>query len=679
MPTQAQAIEIIKRNYRAYVRRKRSCEALPADVTRLPDNFLVSRLQRLDFFCRTQAGAVTLAAGLQRGNYQLLEFYLQKGIDPRPMLYDAYFIRKSISQNILELASEVKNTVDELSRMSVPGNHVRIFSLLSPEAQVYLLPFLKRLYPLHDEEIFLLTEKFADVPLGERFFATVDLNDYYRLGSLKMIIRRALNQIAAREQVALHMTIWKHKNLLSMPDVPFAAALKKIAESVNRIKHDLFTFILPMHEVENTLTLVYHELLAIHPFLQRIEWNSSIYFQVMYANVGISTHVKSPNSHSVAQIIVSPGVLEICHEIIYGKNNHVGRLTGFGIFDPHCIMEATRAHNRIINIYSSHIKFAMEAHGSRAGSSSLRIHDINHWIRMNATPVPIRNGIIEWARMLEAETGMVLSRLGYSFYDMDITGYEGIRNDSSYTTSICFNMIKLARFYHRIIRGFNDLRPQLLDYHLLLFYGMLKNPLWMNRTFSHCAETHPQMHLDVFLHKFNEAFGINEVRQKEIRNNYRSDLSITHNVFHSILWDRLVGDKISLPVINILFMHMLPQINILKWQRNKGLQIRFDTLSFMARDITDDLVIRLISAILANVNAQQKNLIVKGITQLVETHEVASTVESAFLMALKKLLPVVRNPYVDFLKMLGMFQLKKNPPIAAVSAPASSVTRRNQT
>jgi hypothetical protein len=659
--TDAQAVDKIEKAYRAYLKRKATLVAVPSQYPPVAGNFLRSRLQEEDKFYKSLAGSAAFIATLHKGNYRLLEYYLQHGKDISPFLYDAFFCKNSISVDMLDAVSDVKHVADELTRSAVPGNKVRVFPLVtatekfSDASLEHLIPFLKKVYPLQDEEIPLLEQRFAGIPNGERFFATVDLDDYFLLCALKIVLQRMFRQISDRNQDAMHGTIYKYKNLLSMPELPAAPLFTKIANSVTRLKVDLFTFTIPMHEMEAMLLDAYNQLVSTYPFLQKINWKTSIYLQIIYANVALCAHIPSPNQRGVAQVVLPPKVMEICHEIVYGKNNHVGRLTGFGIFTPKCIVEATHSHHRIINIYSKHVKFIATAHESVVGPASLRLHDLNHWVRMYAMPEPIRSGLVSWSRMLEATTGIECGKLSYALNDMDMSGYENMHINNNARRSLNVNIFKIKHYYSGIIHGYRDLRRQLLDYHLILVYGMIKDPNWMKQTFAHCSNDNPQAYLTVFLQHLSEAFKLSPIDHAEIILSYRANYSITENVFHYYIWDAIIKDKVSLQLIEIMSHHILPAVNIFKWQRNNGLAIQAGNLTFMARDITDDLALQLIEIILNSASRAVKASLVASIENVIDHCELKTTNEIKFAIALKKLLPAPTG-CMKFLTALGVFK-----------------------
>jgi hypothetical protein len=367
--------------------------------------------------------------------------------------------------------------------------------------------------------------------------------------------------------------------------------------------------------------------------------------------------------------------MEICHLLVYSKNNLVNRLTGFGIFSPKCFSSATQAHSRIINAYSKRVNFVHLAHNSLAGPWSMRIHDIEHWVRMNAIPVELRTGIIEWTYMLTRVTGFSLAKLSYTLYDMDCVAFEYVHATNPIKTNLILNIQKLIAYYTSIIKGYNDLRVQFLDYHLVLIYELLKNPDWMTRAFAHCKSSNPSKYLDYFLIKLSEPFGLETIHYEDIRDLFHPNKSTTDNIFYHLIWEANLKNKLSTIFIRIFNECELPLTNLYQWQRNNGLKIKMGQLDFFVREITDVHAVQLLNILLTSTDSNFNAKLNNTIRDIINHYDIKTTTEHQLITQLGNLVSIPKTIYRSIKSSLSLFKRSTAPLINQQST--TSVSLRN--
>jgi len=587
--------------YRQYLQKKRTQFRLPESLYRAREHsttgaiytFLVSKLNADDGLHVSVAGKKSLMASLNAGNYALLEFYLQQGIDPRGFICDAYFRGKGVDQASLDLLDAIgdsKAAADELTDTAAPGKKIRCFPILdnagrfTRPARDYLLPYLRHAYPFINEDELVLQNKINAIPKAEHFFTTVDINDTLQLAALKMVIENCFTLMKRNMLLTLYHTISTATDLFTAETNPYNRQLKSVLDKIKVTRRDHYSYdiYLQLTDIGKLLDNVYYQLLHQHPFLKNHTINSNFHLQLIYSSQPLVFPIASPNKKTIAQVLMPGSVMDICHEIAYGAKNKVSRFIGYGKFNASDIAAFTQLKGRLINAQGGHVAGLTKAHNAMCRPWTLRFHDVLHWHRMSSVPEGIRTGVISWAKMLEKETGFALSKLSYAFYDMDFSGYERYRVDNIIRTSIAENISILINYYGLVTNS--DVKYNLLGYHLIITFEILRDPSWMNRVFSHCSEANPVSYLHVFLQGLCAVTSITASGYNDVRRYFNPNYSTTHNVFRYLISDAVRTRALYAWEAELL-IYFSEKVNIFKWTRNGGLKLSYGGTELDPRDI----------------------------------------------------------------------------------------------
>ena len=512
-----------------------------------------------------ETGMKGLMKSLNAGRYDLLTFYLNSGIDPRGFIMRAYYSNQSrykASLHLVGLVSLLKTAADELSGENKSIDAIQCFPVLNTDgcfsegAKEYLVPYLQRLFILREDQLFQLQHKFKAIPRSERFFACVEYDDAHRLSTFKMVLKYLKRHL---------------KNGSLNPET--IAKVSPILAS--------FDVTLDEEDIETQVDSILTKLLQRHPELKNSTARADFFNQLIRAaEVTFLPHVSRENG-KLLQLVVSPKIIEIVADYLYGKENIARPLYGYGIFSAQDIAQAARAHTRIINISDAHIEQAKQVHEAMTRAYSLAAHDIVHWYRMSSIPCFIRNVLIEFANSLHRSTGFSLSFLSFTILDMDHNQFVNI--DERKRQSLDFNILKLADMYSDSISDSSAQYPSsTIQYHAAIMYETLKNPQFLLKAFESFPNYDESM-IDITLKAICAACEGQALQStdcesglyQKLKSDFDPGHSTAYQVFQFVIKFQVPDHQLSSFAKELLLS--VPVLSSpFKWTRNDGLLIELE-------------------------------------------------------------------------------------------------------
>lgn len=572
---------IIQRAYRIYLKNKHAQVRLPSDLfqSRLletqnnPDlQFLFKNLTSDDYFLISKAGGKLFAEHLKRGEYRLLEFYLNKNENLLPYLFEAYF-KGYCAEPTLEFVNSIHSLTSMLSLQDYHARKEKIFGKrahcfpilnskslnptadiqLSNNAKQTLVKYLENVLP-HPSHKRLLKEFSVRSPLSERFFVLIKFSKFFQLISIKSILTRLLSDIQ-RESMSVVEYYFRR--------LQFAIQeLNIVNEKELSFWNELNLFIQKNSIEKNLAVDILSKMDDTYPYLRDHNEDTNFYLQLISAD--ISPIGNSYFENKRVQILVSTMFLREYSDFIYGIDSpftNIKLYPGFGIFTSSDIAAASKEYARIIALSGGKtIQGYSKVHGAILLLQATTIHDVSHWRRMRLIPIPIYNGLIAWAGLIEKITGFSLSRITYRIYDMD---FAALDRDLDDVNDFNKNIKALQSVYEKNIL---DALP--LEYHLILVFEMLRNPEIAYDFFAHCKNI-PEDFLDNFLKKLCES----EREYKRIKAVFDPKFSTTLNVFFYLLREVVDDKKLNATAEKNLIALVTRLENVFKWTRNDGLKI----------------------------------------------------------------------------------------------------------